>query len=291
MTLPTEDPIIEKLTQWAQKHPAVRVALLTSSRAKENSSLDALSDYDLTLYVSDTKPFLEDRWVKDFGDLVVMYKDERPKSGITEYKKLVQYPDKKLDFTIAPVDRLQKIIEEAHLPPELDVGYRILTDKDGLTHYLKPATDTAYVLKSPSNEDFLLVVEEFLWETTYVARNLWRNELVAAKYSFDVVIRHQLLCKMLAWHIQITRKEATSLGRSGRGFKQYLAPEVWTEFQNIFVGASIEENWDALFKAAQLFRKIAQSVAAHYGYRYPQNLDDRVVHHLQNIRNLKKPTP
>ena len=50
--------------------------LLTSTRANPNAPLDAFSDYDIVLVVSDIHPFVTDRaWLQDFGPLLVIYWD------------------------------------------------------------------------------------------------------------------------------------------------------------------------------------------------------------------------
>ena len=70
---PEQDPILRWLIEWGAGKEAVRAMILTSSRAKPNAPLDALSDYDVILVVRDIHPFLEDEtWLEDFGKVLVM---------------------------------------------------------------------------------------------------------------------------------------------------------------------------------------------------------------------------
>jgi hypothetical protein len=52
--LPTEAEVLTKLVAWADAVRAVRALLLTSSRARPGGPVDALSDYDLILAVTDS---------------------------------------------------------------------------------------------------------------------------------------------------------------------------------------------------------------------------------------------
>jgi aminoglycoside 6-adenylyltransferase len=288
--LSQESGALNRLTQWADEQVLVRAVLLTSSRASKNAPVDPLSDYDVVLYVSDTSPFADsDAWLQDFGRLLVQFRDEGDNNfGMQQYARLALYEDgTKIDFSIVPVDTLRKIVDEPKLPEGLDIGYRVLVDKERLTERLKPPTYRAHVPPKPTEEEFRSLVEEFWWETTYVAKNLWRDDLFGAKYSLDSVIKFDVLRRMLEWSIEIDHNWSLKPGNVGRGLKKFLKPEIWPEVESTFAGASIEENWRALFKTTDLFRKIANAVAANLGYEYPHELDDRVTSYLLKIRSLE----
>ncbi len=53
--------------------------------------------------------------------------------------------------------------------------------------------------------EYLDVIEEFWWETHYVAKGLWRDDLLGARYSVDNVMKLQLLRRMLEWRIELDR--------------------------------------------------------------------------------------
>ncbi len=52
-----EEEVVSKIVRWAATEALVRVVLLTSSRANPQAPRDILSDYDVGLVVSDTRPF------------------------------------------------------------------------------------------------------------------------------------------------------------------------------------------------------------------------------------------
>jgi hypothetical protein len=72
-----------------------------------------------------------------------------------------------------------------------------------------------------------------------------------------------------------------------RGLKKRLKPSIWTEVEQTYVGPAIEDNWDALFRTISRFRKIAKEVACSLEFRYPDELDHRVVQYLQQVRTAE----
>ncbi len=78
------------------------------------------------------------------------------------------------------------------------------------------------------------------------------------------------------------------LGFMGKGLRTVLNPDVWSDVEGTFVGARVDENWQALFRTARLFRETAQAVAAELGYRYPAELDRSVMAYLVGIKDLER---
>jgi aminoglycoside 6-adenylyltransferase len=268
--------------------------LLTSTRANPTAEMDVFSDYDVVLVVQDIHPFFEDRtWLQKFGRVLVVYSDPihpAPDYGIEMFANVTQYEDGvKIDFTLWPVELLRRIAEDAVLPPYLDVGYTILLDKDHLTEGLAAPTYMAYIPSPPAEETYRTVVENFFSDAPYVAKNLWRDELMPAKYSLDSVMKHKYLRQMLEWRLEIDHGWSVKTGDLGKGLKKRLPPEIWAELESTYVGAGIEENWAALYKTIELFRKVAIEVADDLGYEYPQDLYERVVDYLQRVHEKGSP--
>ena len=195
---------------------------------------------------------------------------------------MTQYADgSKIDFTLWPVELLREASER--LPDQLDVGYRVLVDKDGLTSALRPATYRAHIPGRPSRGEFLALVEDFFLESTYVAKHLRRGDLMPAKFSLDHVMKQGALRTLLEWRIEIDHDWALKPGASGKGLKQLLPPERYRLLEKTYAGANIAENWTALFDTIALFRDVANEVAEALAFRYPVVLDGRVTDYLRRI--------
>jgi len=285
-----EDSVVERLVRWAAQLELVRALVLESSRATAQAALDAFSDYDVLVVVSDTRPFVDDdAWLSDFGTPLVMFRDAGQIRGIETCARLVLYEDRtKIDYTVWPVSLLRRLVARRELPDLLDWGYRVLLDKDGLTAGLPAPTHTAHIPSRPTEHEYRALVEEFWWETIYVAKNLWRDDLMQAKYNLDVVIRHDLLRRLLEWRVEADRDWSWKPGVAGRALKQHLAPETWAELEATWVGAGSEENWEALFATTALFRRVAREVGHTLGYDYPQEVDQRVTGYLKEVRDLPR---
>lgn len=282
--------MLEKIIRWAKAQDEIHVVLLTSSHAIGNTATDQLSDYDITLFVSDLDRFTcSDEWLCSFEKILVYVPEKVVHFGQELPTRLVIYEDgTKVDFGFFTVGILEKILEDQILPEWLDIGYKVLIDKDSLTQNLRKPSFRAYIPKKPTEDEFKALVNEFWWETTYVAKNLWRDELLPAKYSSDTVIRYQLLLRMLEWYVQTYNKWECRTGVAGKGMKKLLDVDTWTQLTKTFAGADIEENWDALFKTTDIFRKIAIKVANDLDYEYLYTLDKKVTDYLYKIKNLEK---
>ena len=121
----------------------------------------------------------------------------------------------------------------------------------------------------------------------YVAKGLWREEIVYAKYMLDVTVREQLM-KMLTWYVGVKTGFLHSPGKFGKHLRQYLEPELWAMLENTYADAGSENTWDGLFATCDLFRTVANPVAQHFGFDYPRGDDERVSAHLRHVRSLPK---
>jgi aminoglycoside 6-adenylyltransferase len=286
------DPNIQRFIRWGQEHVAVRAMLLTGSRANPNAAVDAWSDYDLLLVVEDVHPFYADRaWLGGFGRVIVAYWDPLQPvpdfAGLEQVSNVVLFQDGlKIDFVVWPVELLPRLARATALPPGLDLGYAVLVDKDRLAAGLRAPTYRAYIPTPPSSETYHKVVEDFFSDVPYVAKCLRRDELLPAKWCLDFDMKHVFLRQMLEWRVACAGGWSTPAGFLGRGLKKSLPPEIWSQVEGTYVGAGIEENWEALFRTLTLFRRVAVEVAAQLGYAYPYEVDRQVVAYAQQVRGM-----
>jgi len=284
-----EDEVIRKLVEWAENQPLVRAAILTSTRAVPNAALDIFSDYDVILTVDDVRPFYEDRtWLKTFGPVLVLYRDPlESQAGSMKSGYVTQYENGlKIDFNLWSIDIMEQVVTESELPPEFDAGYSVLIDKDHLTSGLKAPTYQAYIPTPPSEGEFHDAIEEFFLEASYVAKYLWRDDLIAALHVLDHYMKQEHLLPMLGWHLETEHGWNVKTGLYGRGLKKWLRPDLWAELGATYTGFGLESIWDAMVATIQLFRKVALEVGCRLGYPYPHELDQRVEAYLQVVSNL-----
>lgn len=283
------DKVISQLVRWAEQRSSIRAMLLTSTRAIPTAHVDSFSDYDVVLVVEDIHPFFEDRsWLEDFGKVLVVYWDPIHRDleyDLEKVANVTQYTDGlKIDFTLWPVALMRKIVRAPALTAELDAGYRILMDKDGLTEGMKPPTYTAYVPVPPTAEAYQKWIEDFLSDAPYVAKCLRRGELLPVKWALDYDMKHVYLRVMLEWRVGVEHGWSIPVGSLGKGLKKHLPSTIWSQLESSYAGADVADNWEALFRTMALFRQVAIEVGEALGYAYPYDLDKQVTIYVQAMR-------
>ena len=231
-------------------------------------------------------------WLNDFGEVLVAYWDAvypHPKFGDDACGNVVQYIDGlKIDFTLWSVELFQKIVSAPVLEPELDAGYKVLLDKNELTLDMKPPIFKAYIPKPPTLEAYQKHINDFLTDAPYVAKCLWRGELLPAKWALDHDMKQVYLRQVLEWYVGLKYNYSVSVGSLGKGLKKYLPSDIWVMLEESYVGANIEDNWTALEKTMELFRRVASEVGLILGYDYPNQLHQGVKTYVGEIRQLAR---
>jgi aminoglycoside 6-adenylyltransferase len=290
IVLPDEAEVLARLVGWTEADPSVRAVVLTSSRTAPDGRADLLSDYDVILVVRDPAAFLaDDAWQSRQGPPAARWGDEAELLGLgTSFRGVVYEDGLKIDYTIWPAELVRRVAEQTELPEGLDVGYRVLLDKDGGTaEWLQP-TYRAHIPGRPTQAEYQAVVEEFWWSSTYVAKSLWRGEAVFTKFLLEQDMKLGALRRMLEWRIEADHDWSIRPGAYGRGLERLLPADLWSELAATYVGIGVEENWEALLATAALFRRVAVEVGAELGYAYPQHVDDAVAAHLNAVRRLPR---
>src|SRR5579863_1522780 len=248
MQIPQEKDVVDRLVAWGTAHPLIRAMILTSSRTRTDGPMDLLSDYDLILAVSDVGPFAFDNaWNTDYDRPMVRWGDQGEMHSLTTYFRGVIYQNYiKIDYSIWPLELLEFIATSASLPDQLDVGYRVLLDKDQRTADWKQPSYQAHIPSRPTEVEYQALVEEFWWSMTYVAKSLWRDDLVFARWVLDQDIKLEAMRRMLEWLIEIDHNWSVKPGVYGRGLKQLLPAHIWSGFASTYVSLDVEETWAVL---------------------------------------------
>ncbi|WP_158651505.1 aminoglycoside 6-adenylyltransferase [Mesobacillus jeotgali] len=279
-----EQQMLNELLGWARQNDNIRTVLMTSSRANPRAFTDLFTDYDFEIFVNELDSFVQDDgWLDQFGSLIkkVVLQDGDWRT------RLVLYEDgTKMDFQITTNDFVKHLASMSELPDAYDNGYKVLLDKDGIAKGIPLPSYTAYITKKPSAERFADIINSFWGDTAYVANSLWRDELYFAKYMLDNIIRFHYLQPVIEWHLGVKHDWSVNPNKFGRWFKRYLDGDTWDELEGTYAGASLEENWEALFRMADLFSRLAQEVGKSLGYEYPMEYEQKMREYLLKVRNL-----
>jgi len=279
-----EREMMELILNVARRDGRIRAVGMNGSRTNPNAPKDWLQDYDIVYIVTDVRAFVEDEgWIDAFGERIILQTPDdmgpSPSERGDAYAYLMLFTDgNRIDLTLWPAARQ----DEWNGGDKLSV---VLLDKDGALPHLPPPTDEDYRVKRPSAREYADCCNEFWWVSTYVAKGLWRRELLYAYDHLNFVVR-PMLVRMLEWRAGVDAAFAVSVGKNGKYLEKYVSAEHWRGLSSTFPDGTYESGWQALFASAELFRRVATEVGVRLGYDYPHEDDRRVTEYLERVRAL-----
>lgn len=284
-TMRSEQEIMDVILNAAKIDERIRAVVLSGSRANPNARKDIFQDFDITYLVSNVEPFKNDRaWIRQFGEIMILQMpeaiDDPSPVGDGHFAYLMQFTDgNRIDLTLLPLLNL------AH--HKFESSSVLLLDKDGVLNNLPPANESDYLPTQPSAKEFEDCCNEFWWVCIYIAKGLWREQIIYAKYLFDNPVREQLM-KMLTWYAGARTDFKQNMGAYGKYLPQHLEPAMRELLKRSYSGAEIDETWEALFVTCDLFRRAATLIATRFEFHYPHDDDKKVSAHLAHIKSLPK---
>jgi aminoglycoside 6-adenylyltransferase len=279
----SEQEIMDLILDTARGDRRIRAVILNGSRANPNAPRDPFQDFDILYLVTDIAPFSHNlEWIKHFGELMILQIPEDmqdpPPDPNGRFTYLMQFTDgNRIDLGIVPLQNSAEVIEDS-----LTV---VLLDKDQRFRAVPASKDSDYFPQTPTEKAFADCCNEFWWVCPYVAKGLWRGEIVYAKYCLEHYVREQLL-KMVTWYASTRTGFSKNIGKNGKYLQQHLEPEIWTSLLSTYSDAGYGHTWEALFAACDLFRKTAVQVAEIFSFDYPNRDDQRVSAYLEHIQHL-----
>lgn len=280
----TEQEMLELILQVAQRDERVRAVGLDGSRTNPNVPKDMFQDYDIVYIVTDMQSFIDDKsWIDCFGERIIMQTPEDmamfpPELG-GNFSYLMLFADgNRIDLILCPLENKDNWNSDDKLAI-------ILLDKDESLPPLPAPTDEDYWVKEPSAAFFRDCCNEFWWVSTYVAKGLWRRELLYALDHLNLYVRPMLL-KMLEWKVGIATGFSISIGKNGKYLEKHLSREEWQALLATYPAGGYAEVWEALYVATGLFRETAKEVTAQLSFTYELEEDCGVMRYLQRVQQL-----
>jgi aminoglycoside 6-adenylyltransferase len=240
----------------------IRAAVLTSSRARDDRSVDTLSDYDLEVHVRDIRPFTAgDEWFESRGELLVKW-PLLPRLEDGWLTRLVQYRDGlRIDFQIthrAPAYR-----------ETYNAGYRVLIDKDGAASGLPTANADALLIRKPTEDEFAERVNAFFWDSLYVPKALRRGEEFHG-FSMLADLRFRFIRVFTEWRIGLEQDWNVGTNKQGRWFARYLDAQDYAELCGVIDGSAGSGHWGQFAAALEYGAGLCREIARGLGYDFPE---------------------
>ncbi|WP_254878897.1 aminoglycoside 6-adenylyltransferase [Streptomyces sp. NA04227] len=278
-----DEGIVTRVLAWAHNRQDVRAVLRTGSRARNDGTVDALSDHDIEIYTTDPDSYEEGDWVLELGPVAVQVALEGPWENPAH---LVFFEGGvKADFQVVPVDLLEKMatdgLDDVHVR-----GYEVLLDRDGLAAKLPAAPGTPDV-DLPDAEEFAELCAEFWFEVAHLPRYLARGELWVAQ-ARDRTTK-ELLESMIEWHALTRQGTGHDIWYGGTRMRQWAQPWIWDELPRIFGDFTVDGMLQAAQATADLFARLAKEVAEAQDFAYPEKAEHAIRPTLDALPPLRRP--
>ncbi len=274
---------IKKLVlDFATADERVRTVLLNGSRANSKIVPDKYQDFDIVFIVNDLAGFISDHsWTSIFGEQLIHqlpdeidlgYEEEKNK---TSFHCLMLFHDgNRIDLTLFPVENMNSF--------HLDSLTIVWLDKDNLFSHIAEPNDADYLIKKPTEKEFLYTCNEFWWVSTYVVKGLVRREITYSKEMLERVVRPMFM-KILEWYIGINTDFSVSFGKSGKFMKKYLSETLYKKILNTYADHHLKNNWKALFIMMKLFGQLASAIADDLSFHYKTDEENKVKKYITQL--------
>jgi aminoglycoside 6-adenylyltransferase len=273
----SEQELIGQILELANSDDLIRAVLLTGSTANPKIWKDSFQDLDVMYVVTQLAPFLRDNhWIDVFGERLILQVPEEMTIGEKDehaFHYLMLFKDgNRIDLTLFPLEKIRTKFKKDSLAI-------VLLDKDRTFGTLPPPTDSDYLIKRPTEKEFLDHCNEFWWVSTYVAKGLSRKEITYAKQMMDVHVRTMFL-KMIEYYVGTLTGFSVSFGKAGRHMKSHVSPELYDRILETYPDSQIDNIWKALFAMVALFDELAKEVAVAMNFRYNEVEANNVTGYL-----------
>ncbi len=283
-----EQKMLDLLLSTARNDERIRAVYLNGSRANVKVPKDIFQDFDIVYVVTETASFLADpAWLDRFGEILIMEEPDQLDQILGKaidfsqrYAWLMQFTDgNRIDLSILTKAAMRKEFGSDSLTV-------VLLDKDALLPKIPAANDGDYLVQRPTQAIFDCRCIDFYWVAPYIAKGLWRNELLYALDCFQYP-KFKLIT-MLNWLVGTETDFAVSTGKSGKYLKNYLPPQTWQKLLATYPSGEEAALWQALFTMMDLFEETAQEVAARLHFTYDQKLARNSRSYVRHIHELPR---
>ena len=266
----------------ARKDDRIRTVLLNGSRANSKILPDKYQDFDIVYVVDDVESFISDKtWTNLFGDkLIWQLPDEMvvgqkvPEKGPRSLLMLFE-DGNRIDLTL-----LSK--KEINMNYETDSLTMVWLDKDNLFPDIGLPNDSDYLVREPTEKEFLDTCNEFWWVCTYVAKGLVRNEIIYSKEMLETVVRPMFM-NVIAWNIGIETNFSVAVGKGGKFMKKFLAPDLYKKILKTYSDHTLENNWKSLFLMMHEFGQLGRTVAVSLKFNYVRTEEKNVTAYVEQL--------
>lgn len=288
--------LIERFVKWAETREDIRAAIVVGSRARTEFPADEWSDLDMIVITSNPQHYISTtEWIENIGKPLLTFVEPTAGSGDDTERRVLFEGMVDVDFALIPLQKAQQLLQNKTSPGVAALvsnvfgrGMRIILDKGHMAEDLQSLIDSVKynAVMLPTKQEFLQVVNDFLYHAVFTAKHLRRGELWWSIMCADCHMQN-LLLQMIEWHAQATHEPGYDTWFRGRFLEKWADPKVLNELQGTFAHYDVPDVRRALLASTRLFRKIATETANKLNYSYPNDADGRVTEWVKTCLSTK----
>ncbi|MEM7104913.1 MAG: aminoglycoside 6-adenylyltransferase [Bacteroidota bacterium] len=248
----------------------IRAVLLNGSRANDNIKPDRYQDFDLVFIVNELETFTADHsWTDCFGEIALwqlpgeMTLDDE--SHPDSFTYLMVFSDwHRIDLTLFPKNKLAESFEYDSLT-------KVWLDKDNLFNDIPRAGDSDYLIRKPSEKEFLDICNEFWWVSPYVAKAIMREEIIHAKEIMDIPVR-KMFNRLIEIYVGVETNFSVSAGKGLKFIQKYIQTSEYEKILQTYPNQKSGEIIRGQKMMMDLFSRFAKTIA--HSLNYPYNLKE-----------------
>jgi len=284
--------LMERFCLWAERRADIRVAIVVGSRARADHPADEWADLDVVIVTADPDQYVsKSDWISSLGKPLLTFVEPTSTGGEKErrvlYEKMLD-----VDFAIFPLEKARQLLlsigksggaggdsqAAAQFSNVFGRGVRVLVDKDGV---MSRFGAVAASLKRPTSpvpkqDEFLDVVNDFLYHAVFTAKHLRRGELWWTVACLDSYLQY-LLLRMIEWHALAMHDWKHDVWFRGRFLEEWADSEAVKGLRETFAHYDEADVKRALLATIDLFRRLATETARRLNYSYPVEADEKVT--------------
>ncbi len=276
----SEKEMFNLIMNFAKSNDSIKAVLLNGSRANPNSVKDEFMDYDIVYVVESTKSFIENKnWISYFGKILIMQEPDNSNLFDIEvpnefkYTYFMQFDDgNRIDLTFGCMEFAKKICKE-------DSQTVVLLDKTNSFNDVLPPSDKSYFVKRPTENEFLACRNEFWWLSTYVAKGLWRKNIIYSLEMYNQNV-HPELMKMLRWYVGLKNDFKVTSGKYDKYFEKLLPSEIYNRLLKTYPSSNEQNLWKSFEVMCKLFNDIEKEVSFNLCYKYNDIESKNVINYI-----------
>lgn len=260
--------IIERLCYLAESDEKIKALVMIGSSARTYSQADEYSDLDVIIVTDEPEAWLCGDYPARLRNMKISF-IESTFGGIKERRVLYEgYYD--VDMIAVTPEQFRNAVVNGQCNEVMNRGYVVLYDAMGITGVLKESVKLAVEYDIPSMEEFINMVNDFLFHLVWASKKILRGELWTAKMCIDAYLKKHLLRVIEMYMISVYKAD---VWHNGRFLEKWADEKIVQDLRFCFAHYDQDDMISVLISTYELFSKLAKTAASYCDYTYPEEAD------------------